>query len=111
MLQQEIVGIGQATHLGQSTFSVVSTVDMTTPPPFSQGGTGAFVAANGDELYVSFTGTATPDGQGNNALIILFTVTGGSGRFENASGNLTCYTVVQPGVPGGEITVEGTISY
>jgi hypothetical protein len=38
-------------------------------------------------------------------------ITGGTGRFANASGNITGYTVAGLAVPDAHITYEGTISY
>src|SRR5687768_10286595 len=49
-VRQRITGIGQLSHLGQSKFVAISTVDFTTAPPFSLGGTSVFTAANGDEF-------------------------------------------------------------
>jgi hypothetical protein len=111
MLQQEISGSGQAPHLGQSTFTASSSVNMTGAPPFALNGTAVFVAANGDELWACFTGTVTPNGQGANDVAIDYTVTGGTGRFDDASGSFTGSTVAVPGLQDGELTLDGTISY
>ena len=111
MLQQEITGSGQAAHLGQSTFTASSTVNMAGAPPFAMSGTAEFEAANGDELWASFTGTVTPNGQGANDVVIAYTVTGGTGRFADASGSFTGFTVAVPGLQDGELTLDGAINY
>jgi hypothetical protein len=110
-LQLRITGTGQSTHLGRGTFVALSTMNLTTPPPFSIGGTTTFYAANGDEFYTSFTGTATPIGDGRLEVEMTHEITGGTGRFANASGTITGYTLAGLAVPDAQITYEGTISY
>lgn len=111
MLSTQITGIGQSSHLGRGSFVAYSTVNFTTPPPFSLGGTAVFTAANGDEFYTTFTGTATPTGTGSNEIEMHHTITGGTGRFENASGTIDGYTIATPGHANGYVTYEGSISY
>ena len=111
MLRQRITGNGHATHLGKSSFVALSTVNLTTPPPFGVGGTAIFYAANGDEFYTAFSGTSTPIGGGMSNVILTHTISGGTGRFENASGSFTGITVANPAMPTGSITYEGYISY
>ncbi len=110
-LRQRITGTGQATHLGQSTFVALSTVNLTTAPPFSLSGTAIFSAANGDEFYTTFSGTSTPIGGGRSNVVITHTITGGTGRFENATGSFTGTTIANPALPTGSISYEGNISY
>ena len=111
MMSQQITGIGQSSHLGRGSFVAYSTVNFTTPPPFYLGGTAVFTAANGDEFYTTFTGTATPTGTGSNEVEMHHTITGGTGRFENASGTIDGYTIATPGHANGYVTYEGSISY
>ena len=111
MLRQRITGVGSSSHLGKSSFVAVSTLNLTTPPPFNLGGTGVYTASNGDKLYTSFTGTATPNGQGANIVVVTSSITGGTGRFTNASGTFVGNTVAVPGHAEGFITYEGSINY
>jgi hypothetical protein len=111
MLQQRITGYGQLSHLGKSSFVALATLNLTTLPPFSLGGTAVFTAANGDEFYTTFSGTATPNGAGANEVEMVHTISGGTGRFAGATGSFTGYTVAVPGHAEGTITSEGTISY
>ena len=111
IMQQQISGTGNSSHLGKSSFVATSTINFTTPPPFILGGTAVFTAANGDQIYTSFTGTATPTGTGANEVEIHHTIVGGTGRFNSASGNFTGYTIAVPGHSNGFITQEGSISY
>ena len=110
-LQTRITGAGNASHLGSSSFVAVSTLNFTTPPPFQLGGTATFTAANGDEIYTSFTGTATPNQDGTLNVSMLHIITGGTGRFQHASGSFSGYSVATPGHSEGSITHEGIISY
>ncbi|HEY0678873.1 MAG TPA: hypothetical protein VGD17_11345 [Chitinophagaceae bacterium] len=111
MMRQQIIGHGQAPHLGKSTFVAISNVNFTVPPPFPISGTCVWTAANGDEFYSSFVGTATPTGQGTNNVVMTHTITGGTGRFSDATGTITGHTVATPGHSEGHVTYEGTISY
>ena len=110
-LKTRITGAGKATHLGNGTFVATSTVNFTTPPPFQLGGTATFTGANGDEFYTSFTGTATPTGTGYLDIINVHTITGGTGRFQNAKGGFTGYTTAFPGHTEAYIDYKGTIVY
>ena len=111
ILISRITGTGTAPFLGQSTFVAVSTANFTTAPPFQIGGTATFTAANGDEFYTTFTGTAIPNGQGALNIRMAHTITSGIGRFTDISGSFVGYTVAVPGHASGTITYEGKISF
>lgn len=110
-LQTRITGTGSVMHLGNSSFVAVSNLNFTTPPPFQLGGTATFTAANGDEFFTSFAGTATPNQQGSLNVSMVHTITGGTGRFQHATGSFSGYTVANPGHSEGSIDHAGTISY
>ena len=110
MLKQRITGIGESSHLGEGRFVAVSTMNQTTPPPFQLGGTCVFYAANGDTFTSTFTGTATP-GPGRITVIVDHIITGGTGRFESATGSFTGTSIVNPANSVNSITYEGVISY
>jgi hypothetical protein len=58
--------------------------------PKSAAGTVIFVAANGDQLFADNSGTVTPTGNPNeNRVDMTYVVTGGTGRFEGASGQFS----------------------
>lgn len=87
-------GTGRATHLGLTTMSA----DHCTPnPPFGpapgpmEGGSITFVAANGDIVRGTYTGTVAPLAPVEGAEIggqMHVTVTGGTGRFAGATGHV-----------------------
>jgi hypothetical protein len=91
-------------------------------PDFSFAGTGevSLVAANGDELHGPSTLTTSPftPGAVEHTTTEVTTITGGTGRFEDATGTLTGHYEVTPiGVEGATLvnhlegTIEGSISY
>lgn len=86
---QNVSGTGIASHLGNSTFEAISNVSVTFPPPFMVSGTRTITAANGDQLFTTFTGTSTPVVNSMNGADLQETIIGGTGRFVNASGSFT----------------------
>ena len=70
-----------------------------------------FPRGNGDEFYTSFTGTSTPGPYGTSTIVVNHTITGGTGRFSDATGTFTGDTIANPALPTGTITYDGTISY
>ena len=100
-------GSGNATHLGQYAISYEVEVNLET---LSGVGSAQLVAANGDILYANLLGQATPTGTTDVFNVVEeFTITGGTGRFANASGNFTLSREVNitTGVTSG--TMNGTI--
>ena len=87
-------GTGTFSHLGKSTYTLNSTSVPTGPTTFAVTGTGTVVAANGDQVFATFTGTATvpslvPAVGDIGQTTLVFTITGGTGRFSDASGTAT----------------------
>jgi hypothetical protein len=80
-----------------------------------------FTAANGDKVFGASTGTVTggPEGLLNSSESVLVqTITGGTGRFQNASGTVTgTYHLAFISSIGGDFTFsdngsgQGSISY
>ena len=83
-------GEGRASHLGRITVSSTEVVDLATSPGSSvvRDGQMVLVAANGDELHWTYAGSGTtPDELGNSAITGTFEITGGTGRFLDATGS------------------------
>jgi hypothetical protein len=109
------VGTGQATHLGEITehSSVVADIN----PADQQNGcaperrTDSLTAANGDTITMSGPGlTRCP---GSNEANDSYVVTGGTGRFQGASGSGTdnnIHTQTGPGVGVAFTTYNGNLS-
>jgi hypothetical protein len=110
------VSSGQLSHLGTVNGSSDEQFSLVGANGFSWTGTGTIVAANGDNLFETISGVGTfgPPMQSTR----VDTITGGTGRFADASGTFT-YTSVMGSVSivGSTETVtltstiNGTISY
>lgn len=81
-----IDGWGVATQLGRFTVSIPHVVNQATRIAT---GTYTFTASNGDTLTADFSGQATLVGPGVLTVAETGTFTGGTGRFEGASGSFT----------------------
>ncbi len=84
---QNVSGTGNVSPLGASTFEATANVTATATPPFVVTGKRTITASNGDQLFTTFTGTSTPVVNGMNGADLNETITGGTGRFANATGN------------------------
>jgi hypothetical protein len=102
---------GTASHLGSFTRTDYLIVNFATGEMV---GTKVFTAANGDELYVDTAGTfdpstaPTPD----EPLLISgsYSFTGGTGRFEGATGDAS-FEVLTPDFSVGALCFEGSLAY
>ena len=79
-------GEGNATHLGR--FTSEEHAVGTFPNPVATG-TWVFTAANGDRLFATTESIGTPVGPGIDDVKTVATITGGTGRFVDASGSFT----------------------
>ena len=100
-------GTGNATHLGQFTLSADFTVIMSTG---NATGTATWTAANGDQLRAIVAGHGDIVEFPTVTITETHTITGGTGRFANASGSLTIERSanILTGVSAGSLS--GTIS-
>jgi hypothetical protein len=100
----------QLMHLGRTIGSAEETVTVTaTGPVFTNSTT--YTAANGDQLFVTFSGSGTPPQNGVVTFSGTETVTGGTGRFAGASGSLARSGSVSVLTLTGEFETSGTPSY
>jgi hypothetical protein len=106
------VGGGTATHLGQFTFISPHLSGLT---DFSIDGTQTFTAANGDELEADIVGNLHPfvDESGHVFLVgeVAGTITGGTGRFANASGSFTFSIVFDTQTFHSTAAIDGVIRF
>jgi hypothetical protein len=113
VLAGTVSGAGHATHLGRVTLATTEIIDFASSPGtlLILDGRMVMVAANGDELRWSYSGTGTlpPDADGNIALSGTFVITGGTGRFSDASGSGTFTGVGGPS--SASVYYLGTITY
>lgn len=106
-LSVSIEGTGNATHLGRFTVEIPHVVNTTNR---TSTGTYEFTAANGDTLTAGFTGQATLTAPGVLSVVETATITGGTGRFADATGSFTVERLFNQvtGLTTGSF--EGTIS-
>ncbi len=107
-LQVDVEATGKATHLGKFTLDIPHVVNAANGTAI---GSYEFTAANGDKVYATFTGTATPTAI-PGVLYIEETaiITGGTGRFAGATGSFTSERLYDR-IAGTTIgSFEGTIS-
>lgn len=120
------VGGGNITHLGRvsSRGTGIIAIDFSKDPcvlpdgsatgvVIESSGTFVYVAANGDEVFASYDDTlCSAFGESAGSLQGTQTITGGTGRFEGASGGtMTNGTVDDPAPNTFEIDSVGTITY
>jgi hypothetical protein len=103
LVQLTVETTGEATYLGEFTSTATVVVDLT-DGTFSE--KRVFIAANGDRLYAdgegAFTSATTAE--------VTFTFTGGTGRFQNASGKAEGVAVTPDGIHF-TATARGTIEF
>ena len=106
-LSVSIEGTGNATHLGRFTVEIPHVVNTTNR---TSTGSYEFTAANGDTLTAGFTGQAILTSPGVLSVVETATITGGTGRFADATGTFTIERLFNQvtGLTTGSF--EGTIS-
>lgn len=82
-------GTGHARHMGRITWQSHETVDACSNPPGADvNGQFVLTAANGDQVFGEYVTLAQLNfGIGQVSALGTFQITGGTGRFENATGN------------------------
>ncbi|MCK6691123.1 MAG: hypothetical protein L6Q97_03355 [Thermoanaerobaculia bacterium] len=120
ILKMKIPGKGKGLHLGKSTWFSNSIVDFTGLPaiPPQQTGDMVFTAADGSTLVGHYWGIAYPDPDDPQGVFYNgdYLITGGTGRFEGATGNGIYYghATLEAPIPGvvgeGVVTFEGELN-
>jgi hypothetical protein len=101
-------GSGVATYLGKYTEHVTMVINI---PTLSSMGAATFTAANGDTLLATVAGQATRTSPTTLSIVEVYTVTGGTGRFADATGSFTLHSTVDQttGISSG--TFSGAIDH
>lgn len=105
---------GVSSYLGKYTVHLQGRATLAADGTVTGTGTATIVAANGDQL----TGDFTVTGNGQTQRVVV-TITGGTGRFANATGTLTviCHSAGPPHQEGAVLvlehkcTMKGTVSH
>jgi hypothetical protein len=101
-------GTGTATYLGRYTEHVVMQINL---PTLSSTGTAIFTAANGDTLTATVAGQATRTGPTALSIVEIYTVTGGTGRFVDATGTFTLTSTLDQTTGASTGTFTGAIDH
>jgi hypothetical protein len=96
-------GTGTATHLGRYTEHIVMTINL---PTLSSTGAATFTAANGDTMLASVVGQATRTSPTTLSIVEVYTITGGTGRFADATGSFALESTLDQvtGVSTGKLS-------
>jgi hypothetical protein len=101
----DITGSGVGSHLGRVDIEGPSEIDFTT---LQQTGTSTLTGADGSTIDISFAGVFVPTGPTDATFQGAWTITGGTGRFEDATGGGT-YDGSAAG-DTGLLNLSGTLS-
>jgi hypothetical protein len=101
-------GTGVATYLGRYSEHVTMVINL---PTLSSVGAATFTAANGDTLLATVAGQATRTSPTMLSIVEVYTITGGTGRFADATGGFTLHSTLDQttGVSSG--TLSGAIDH
>lgn len=107
ILRLHIEYVCQLKHLGRTTAVAEQIVSLTSA---GASNTTIYTAANGDQLFVTWTGTGSGSGP-EKTFSGPETITGGTGRFAGATGSTWVSGTASFATMTGQFTSVGTISY
>jgi hypothetical protein len=103
----DLTGTGNATHLGRYTVHLQAELNLLT---LSGTGTGTLVAADGSTLFLEGSGQGTlMEDPMFVSIVETYTITGGTGRFAGATGNVTIERVINRETKISSGTISGMI--
>ena len=101
-------GTGTATYLGRYTEHVTMVINI---PTLSSIGTATFTAANGDTLLATVAGQATRTSPTTLSIVEVYTITGGTGRFADATGSFTLESTLDQTTGASSGAFSGAIDH
>jgi hypothetical protein len=101
-------GTGTATYLGRYTEHVTMVINL---PTLSSTGAATFTAANGDTLFATVAGQATRTSPTTLSIVEVYTITGGTGRFADATGAFTLESTLDQTTGVSTGTLSGVIDH
>ena len=107
LVDEVIEATGNATRLGRFELEIPHTINV---PAGTLSGTYQLTAANGDTITAQFTGQSHLIAPGVVAVVDNATITGGTGRFANATGSFTVNRTVTFSTLATSGSFEGTMS-
>jgi hypothetical protein len=112
ILEDSIQGVGMIPGLGFCTIAVLQHVDFRLDPPAITDSAWVLSFIGGDQLTVSFQGTGT--GASDPAFVELAgagIITGGTGRFHEATGGIEAHGVVHVDTPPGVFPADSHATF
>jgi hypothetical protein len=101
-------GTGTATYLGRYTEHVTMLINI---PTLSSTGAATFSAANGDTLLATVVGQATRTSPTTLSIVEVYTITGGTGRFADATGSFTLESTLDQTTGASSGAFSGAIDH
>jgi hypothetical protein len=101
-------GGGTATYLGKYTEHITMQINL---PTRHSMGAATFTAANGDTLTATVEGQATPASPGVLSIVEVYSITGGTGRFADATGSFTLHSTANQATGVSSGTFSGAIDH
>ena len=102
-----LTGSGNATQLGSFILTSQAQVNI---PTLASTTSATLVAADGSSLFGEGSGQATPTSNpGVVSIVESYTITGGTGRFAEASGSFTVERLLERATGASSGTIRGTI--
>lgn len=108
ILNQVSTAVCRLSHLGLVAITNNQQINVATG---AQIGAATYTTANGDLLYATSAGTATPSSPGNLDFTGITTIAGGTGRFASATGQANVSGRVSTDGGSGSFTYDGWIVY
>ena len=101
-------GTGTATYLGKYTEHVTMQIFI---PTLSSTGAATFTAANGDTMTATVAGQATRTSPTTLSIVEHYTITGGTGRFADATGSFDLESTLEQTTGASSGTFSGAIDH
>jgi len=101
-------GTGTATYLGRYTEHITLDIKLLF---MSSTGAATFTAANGDTLTATVAGQATRTSPTTLSIVEVYTITGGAGRFADATGAFTLKSTLDQTTGVSTGTLSGVIDH
>jgi hypothetical protein len=108
VIRRVSVGSCQLSHLGRTQLLSVANTNLVT---LDQSGEHTFTAANGDLLYATSLGSGSLTAPGTIHFSGVTTISGGSGRFTNATGAMQVEGLSNLAAGSSSFSYDGWISY
>lgn len=103
----DATGVGNATHFGLFTYHLQAELFL---PTLTATASATLTAANRDMIFGEGSGQGTPTGMpGIVSIVETYTITGGTGRFEGATGNFTVERLIDRATLTSSGSIRGTI--